>query len=224
MGAAPAVAGVELRCCAQEGRQAPGGGGGELFCPSFALGAFLVGKVGETAGAGPGRKQPQGRFHRPGGESGLARLCHPGGLGHPARKREGQLEAGLAASFGAAGGLCAAKVLVLSDRGLQARWLHRKIVRLHWHRFMRINVQGYWVPTGAIGRLRPVASVAACRSSGPGSCAVRAWSPAASSLSPNLSPPPGSAMLKNLPLRREGRGRRQWGRAGTLCWREERAI
>jgi hypothetical protein len=65
------------------------------------------------------------------------------------------LEVGLAESFGAAGGLCAATVLVLSDRGLYARWLYRKIVRLHWHPFMRINVQGYWVPTGAISRFIP---------------------------------------------------------------------
>jgi len=30
-------------------------------------------------------------------------------------------------------------VLVLTDRGLYARWLFRRIVRLHWHPFLRIN-------------------------------------------------------------------------------------
>jgi hypothetical protein len=30
-------------------------------------------------------------------------------------------------------------VLVLADRGLSARWLFRRIVRLHWHPFLRIN-------------------------------------------------------------------------------------
>jgi hypothetical protein len=63
------------------------------------------------------------------------------------------VEVGLAESFGAAGGLCAAKVLVLSDRGLYARWLYRKIVRLHWHRFMRINVQGHYCLKGKRGYL-----------------------------------------------------------------------
>jgi hypothetical protein len=53
------------------------------------------------------------------------------------------LEVDLAASFGAAGGLCGAKVLVLSDRGHYARWLYHKIVRLHWHPSMRMNMQGY---------------------------------------------------------------------------------
>lgn len=35
-------------------------------------------------------------------------------------------------------------MLVLSDRGLCGRWLYRKIVRLPWHPFMRINRQGYY--------------------------------------------------------------------------------
>ena len=30
-------------------------------------------------------------------------------------------------------------VLILADRGLYARWLFRRIVRLHWHPFLRIN-------------------------------------------------------------------------------------
>jgi hypothetical protein len=34
---------------------------------------------------------------------------------------------------------CAWTVLVLADRGLYARWLFRRIVRLGWHPFLRIN-------------------------------------------------------------------------------------
>jgi hypothetical protein len=30
-------------------------------------------------------------------------------------------------------------VIVLTERGLSARWLCRRIVRLGWHPFMRIN-------------------------------------------------------------------------------------
>jgi hypothetical protein len=30
-------------------------------------------------------------------------------------------------------------VIVLADRGLYAGWLYRRIVRLHWHPFLRIN-------------------------------------------------------------------------------------
>ena len=32
------------------------------------------------------------------------------------------------------------EVFVLTDRGLYARWLYRRIVSLHWHPFMRLNV------------------------------------------------------------------------------------
>jgi hypothetical protein len=40
------------------------------------------------------------------------------------------------------------KVLVLADRGLYARWLFRRIVRLGWHPFLRINQQGKFRPSG----------------------------------------------------------------------------
>src|SRR4029453_6144008 len=33
-------------------------------------------------------------------------------------------------------------VLVLADRGLYARWLFRRITRLGWHPFLRINTGG----------------------------------------------------------------------------------
>ena len=37
-------------------------------------------------------------------------------------------------------------VLVLADRGLYARWLFRRIVRLGWHPFLRINNRGTFRP------------------------------------------------------------------------------
>lgn len=37
-------------------------------------------------------------------------------------------------------------VLVLADRGLYARWLYRRIVRLGWHPFLRINTGGTFRP------------------------------------------------------------------------------
>lgn len=39
-------------------------------------------------------------------------------------------------------------VLVLADRGLYARWLFRRIVRLGWHPFLRINQGGSFRPRG----------------------------------------------------------------------------
>jgi hypothetical protein len=38
-------------------------------------------------------------------------------------------------------------VLVLADRGLYARWLFRRIVRLGWHPFLRINLRGSFRPS-----------------------------------------------------------------------------
>src|SRR5262249_59653829 len=39
-------------------------------------------------------------------------------------------------------------VLVLADRGLYARWLFRRITRLGWHPFLRINTGGTFRPKG----------------------------------------------------------------------------
>jgi hypothetical protein len=39
-------------------------------------------------------------------------------------------------------------VLVLADRGLYARWLFRRIVRLGWHPFLRINQGAKFRPAG----------------------------------------------------------------------------
>jgi hypothetical protein len=39
-------------------------------------------------------------------------------------------------------------VIVLADRGLYAPWLFRRIVKLGWHPFLRINTGGTFRPTG----------------------------------------------------------------------------
>src|SRR6266705_6288313 len=41
-------------------------------------------------------------------------------------------------------------VLVLADRGLYGRWLFRRITRLGWHPFLRINTGGTLRPTGQV--------------------------------------------------------------------------
>lgn len=51
------------------------------------------------------------------------------------------------------------RVIVLADRGLYAPWLFRRITRLGWHPFLRINMGGSFRPTGATC-WRPLASVA----------------------------------------------------------------
>ena len=48
-------------------------------------------------------------------------------------------------------------VLVLADRGLYARWLYRRIRRLGWHPFLRINLGGKFRPAGRAA-FRPLAS------------------------------------------------------------------
>ena len=40
-------------------------------------------------------------------------------------------------------------VIVLADRGLYAPWLFRRITRLGWHPFLRINMGGSFRPAGA---------------------------------------------------------------------------
>ena len=51
------------------------------------------------------------------------------------------------------------RVIVLADRGLYARWLFRRIVRLGWHPFLRVNSGGTFRPEGA-GAYRPLAAFA----------------------------------------------------------------
>ena len=48
-------------------------------------------------------------------------------------------------------------VIVLTDRGLYAKWLFKAIQRLNWHPFMRINTGGNFRPRGQAG-FRPLAS------------------------------------------------------------------
>ena len=49
-------------------------------------------------------------------------------------------------------------VLVLADRGLYARWLFRRIVRLGWHPLLRINVGGTFRPAPSV-QYRPLRSL-----------------------------------------------------------------
>jgi hypothetical protein len=49
------------------------------------------------------------------------------------------------------------KVIVLAERGLYAPWLFRRIVKLGWHPFLRINTGGTFRPTGTRG-FRPLQS------------------------------------------------------------------
>jgi hypothetical protein len=51
-------------------------------------------------------------------------------------------------------------VVVTADRGLYARWLFRRIVRLGWHPFLRINVGGTFRPDQSPCQYRPLASFA----------------------------------------------------------------
>ena len=48
-------------------------------------------------------------------------------------------------------------VLVLADRGLYARWLYRRIVRLGWHPLLRVNLGGSFRPATS-ARYRPLRS------------------------------------------------------------------
>jgi hypothetical protein len=41
-------------------------------------------------------------------------------------------------------------VLVLADRGLYARWLFQRIVRLGWHPLLRINTGGTFRPAPSV--------------------------------------------------------------------------
>jgi hypothetical protein len=44
---------------------------------------------------------------------------------------------------------CSWTVIVLADRGLYAPWLCRRITRLGWHPFVRINTGGSFRPAGS---------------------------------------------------------------------------
>jgi hypothetical protein len=46
------------------------------------------------------------------------------------------------------------QVLVLTDRGLYARWLYQAVVGHGWHPFMRVNTQGTFHPSGSARRVR----------------------------------------------------------------------
>jgi hypothetical protein len=52
-------------------------------------------------------------------------------------------------------------VIVLTDRGLYAKWLFKAIRKRKWHPFMRINVGGNYRPQGQ-GRFRPLSTLVPC--------------------------------------------------------------
>ena len=74
--------------------------------------------------------------------------CHPGGLDHLARSPACGLAVPLAAHAAPAAAAIPKghPVIVLADRGLYAPWLFRRIVRLGWHPFLRINRGGTFRP------------------------------------------------------------------------------
>jgi hypothetical protein len=49
-------------------------------------------------------------------------------------------------------------VIVLTDRGLYAKWLFKAVQRLKWHPFMRINLGGNFRPVGQ-ARFRPLSTL-----------------------------------------------------------------
>ena len=63
-------------------------------------------------------------------------------------------------------------VIVLADRGLYAGWLYRRIVRLHWHPFLRINNGAKFRPAGRARWywLKELVRTPGQRWEGPGSC------------------------------------------------------
>ena len=64
-------------------------------------------------------------------------------------------------------------VIVLADRGLYARWLYQRIVRLGWHPFLRINVGGKFRPKGKDwGSLTHLVSALGTRWAGKGTAFV----------------------------------------------------
>lgn len=78
-------------------------------------------------------------------------------------------------------------VLVLADRGVSARWLFRRIARLGWHPFLRINqgckcrpagqAQVVWVSTlvGAVGQRWRGRGTVCASSDGRRDCTLVAW-------------------------------------------------
>jgi hypothetical protein len=156
---AAAVARVLLRSRGQARDEASGPGGPELFCALAGLGVELVGR----ATTGPGH-----RCHGAGCRfvvltvSVVYRGCAipvawtvlAGNTKHAWRgewlRMLRQVRPAVPASW---------TVMVLADRGLYARWLYRRSVRLGWHPFLRINTGGTFRPE-ARNRFQPLRSLA----------------------------------------------------------------
>src|SRR5262252_7796786 len=152
-----AAARVVLRSHSQAGRPAPSPRRGGLLCALAALGAAPL--AGHAGGPGPRRHHLGHPLHGVGHQRRVSRLCHPGGLddlaGQPARglrchwlRMLRQLRPAIPRRW---------TVIVLADRGLYAPWLFRRLVRLGWHPFLRVNTGGTFRPDPR-ATYRPLAS------------------------------------------------------------------
>src|SRR5215471_15323014 len=148
-----------LRHPAQTRGQTPGAAGRDVFSAVVGLGGELV--AGHATGTGPRCYHLGPTLCGTGRQRSLSRLCHPRGVGDPARGRQACLAPGMAP----AAALAAPRhppgwtVIVLADRGLYAPWLFRRITRLGWHPFLRINTGGSFRPAGTTG-WRPLTTFA----------------------------------------------------------------
>ena len=133
----------------KRGRQAPSTARGDLLCGPAGLGRELV--AGHATGVGHRCHDLGPTLCGVGGQRSLSWLCHPGRVGDPARERQTCLATGMAAPAAPAAPRRPPgwTVIVLADRGLYAPWLFRRITRLGWHPFLRINTGGSFRPAGA---------------------------------------------------------------------------
>lgn len=116
-------------------------------------------------------------------------------------------------------------VMVLADQGLYARWLLRRITRVGWHLFLRINTGGTLWPTGQVGGvpLKPWAPEPGTtwhRAQGSpskaaiGRCTVRCWPVGSQGLRRFLK--------KNIPHHHAEAGRIKISHLGNSGWRSKR--
>lgn len=138
---APTLARMVLRCPGQTGHRATGNRPDRQFRSPLERGRELVAVGGAPMGAGAGCQQFGSDLHGIGGECRLSGVCASRRLDDCGRNGSRKLATPLARLTG----LAVSKrwrVLVLTDRGLYARWLFTTIRQHGWHPFMRINTQG----------------------------------------------------------------------------------
>ena len=123
---------------------------GALLCAAAGLGRGPVG--GHAIGPGSRCHDLGDPLYGLGAQRRLSGLCHPSSLtvlaatAKHAWRREWlrmlrQVRRAVPRAW---------TVIVLADRGLYARWLFRRITRLGWHPFLRINTGGTFRPTGQV--------------------------------------------------------------------------